>query len=63
MITAGPSSAPGPMTVAHGLPQAPVGWIFLMTSAGFVYQGAAPDATDLHLVASGVGVSLIIEAW
>jgi uncharacterized protein DUF4054 len=59
------SSAPGPFTLAHGLSVVPNSIEILMTSSGAIWQPSAtpPDATNLYLSASGIGVSATINVF
>lgn len=49
-LASGPIGA-APVTVAHGLPYIPHIYGIVMTSAGIIYQQAAPDATNIYLEA------------
>ncbi len=56
-------SAPGNFSIAHGLSAAPSRIAILPTSAGNIWQQAAPDDTNVYLAASDAGVTATIYVF
>jgi len=55
-VVLAPSSA-GNFTIAHGVGSVPSAVAITMTSAGFIWEYAAPDAINLYLTASHAGIT------
>jgi hypothetical protein len=58
-LNAAPTAA-GNFSIAHGLSAAPSRIEILPTSAGSIWQQAAPDATNVNLSSSDAGITAII---
>lgn len=56
-------SAPGNFSIAHGLSAAPSRISILPTSAGAIWQQAAPGATNVYLAASDAGVTATVYVF